>query len=55
MTRGGNGSPSFVKLNPKTLEEIINLLQENILTNRDIANRYSISEQLVCAINTGRM
>lgn len=55
MTRGGNGSPCFVKLNLKTLQEIIDLLQENTLTNKDIANKYNISEQMVCGINNGRI
>ena len=46
-------TPTFQKTNPEEINEIKSLLKNTALTQREIANRYNLSEDFIFAINKG--
>ena len=51
---GGSNGGHFCKISKEQLQEIIVLLQTTELTNTQIGNKFDISENMVCGINTGK-
>ena len=53
-TKGGEGSlGKTIKLTPNQVEEIQSLLIKGELTHQEIADKFSVSENMICGINTG--
>lgn len=53
QTSGGQTGGASIRLQPKDVLEIIELLKTTTLSNKEIAKEYNVSENIVCGINTG--
>lgn len=54
QTMGGNGTHgNSIKITKEQVEEIRSLLKETNLSNKQIGDKYGVSETLISAINTG--
>jgi group I intron endonuclease len=54
QTRGGAGRPTPVKLSEKDIMSIIELLQNNILSQKEIAALYNVGQDTISEINHGK-
>lgn len=55
VTEGGRQSVRRIKLTPEVLTQIFSLLKENILTYKEIADKFALNADTVKRLNTGRM